>query len=381
MAQDDLRKVRQGAREIRGTTREIKGTVTDSKAIANEIKGDRNKEPDSPAKSYIKKFWEYIEKMEATPNDVNILGTNSRAASTAINNIKIKDKNYDVTPLEAELEKWKAAYNNALNGNQNQRTGNASLLTLLEILYKVNTHVPPREIDQKKIEIETYKSKTAELVALNVDPTDKVNAATIHTVKTKIEVDLRGLDSNIQRLETDITSMEDEPSIKAYYLIIQYEVAHWDALRKGPFVDKTLYENGYKKMIALQSRVGSLESLLDGAKVKTQNRIKNTRMPAAVVQNAFMESIFRQSFDDLKYGETLVKVHLLERDWTAVRNEVTGVLEGRTQRAALVAKSKDGRYVLYNNFIIRQDFLGNAYSTQTKVLLFETTEILEENIR
>jgi hypothetical protein len=68
---------------------------------------------------------------------------------------------------------------------------------------------------------------------------------------------------------------------------------------------------------------------------------------------------------------TVVKVNLLDRDWQAFRNDVTGILEGRRMRAAIVAKMPSGKHLLYNNFLIHQDYLGTGYSDNSQVLLFE----------
>lgn len=381
MAQDDLRKVRQGAREVRGTTREVKGIVTDSKEISKELKGDRNEIPESPAKSYIKKFWEYIGKMEAAPEDVNILGTNSRAAGTAINNIKMKDKNYDVSPLEAELAKWSARYNEALQGRGSSRDANNALLDLLTLLYKVDTHVPPADVEKKQAEIQTYKQKTAELVAMNLNPADKVTAANINSVLPRIKSDLSDLDNALKRLEQNLTSIEDERNLRAQHTILHYELAHWDALRKGPFAEKAALSDGYNKVTNLVTRMGSVEDMIKAGNLRRQQRIANTKMPPAIVQNAELEKLFRQSFEDAGWNETILKIHLLDRDWKAIRNDITGVLEARTIRAAIASKDKTGAYTLYNYFTIQQDYLGNSFSSQAKIIYHESTEILPENIK
>lgn len=381
MAQDDLRKVRQGAREVRGTTREVKGIVTDSKDISKELKGDRNQVPESPAKSYIKKFWEYIGKMEAAPEDVNTLGTNSRAAGTAINNIKMKDKNYDVAPLEAELAKWSARYNEALQGRGSSRDANNALLDLLTLLYKVHTHVPPADVEKKQTEIQTYKQKTMELVTMNLNPADKVTAANINLVLPRIKSDLINLDNRLKQLEQNLTSIEDERNLRAQHTILQYELAHWDALRKGPFAEKAVLSDGYNKVTNLVTRMGSIDDMIKAGNLRRQQRIANTKMPPAIVQNAELEKLFRQTFEDADWNETILKIHLLDRDWKAIRNDITGVLEARTIRAAIASKDKTGAYSLYNYFTIRQDYLGNSFSAQAKIIYHESTEILPENIK
>lgn len=380
MAQNEIRKVRQGAREVSGTLRETQKVVKDSKALGGELKG-KDEETTSPAKSYIKKFWEYVEKMEAAPDDVNILGTNTRAAGTAINNIRTKDKNYDVAPLESELRKWRSRYDDAVNGRGAQRDANNGLSDLLTLLYKVETHVPPGDIEKKQLEIQNYKLKTEELVSMNLNPADKVNAAYINSVLPRIKADLNNLDNSISKLEQNLTSIEDERNLRAQYTILQFEVAHWDALRKGPFAERARLMEGYDKYQLLVNRLGSIDGLINAGKVRAQERLKNTKMPQAIVQNAEVENLFRQAFKDTGWEETIVRIHLLDRDWKAVRNEVTGVLQSRTQRAAVAAKDKSGAYVLYNYFTISQDYLGTAFSNQAKVIYHESTPILPENIK
>jgi hypothetical protein len=381
MAQDDLKKLRESVREVKNTAREVKVATKETKAMTNEFKGNKEKDEASLAKSYIKKFWEYVEKMEAAPTDLNILGTNSRAAATAINNIKMKDKGYDVSPLETELSKWQQAYEVARNGGESQRGATNDVAALFKLLYQVKTNVAQQEIDSKLQEIEIYKSKTAEMVALNVDPTDKFNAAIINNTLPRIKVDLQTIDKNVKLWEDNMNMIVDERPARAYYHMIQFEHAHWDALRKGPFAEKAQLEAGYQKVTDMVNRIGSLETVLARGKAKGSELLKNTKMPPALVQNAELEKLFRQTFEDAGWGETIIKIHLLDRDWKAIRNEVTGVLEARTQRAAIVSKDKTGAYTLYNFFTIQQDYLGNAFSHQAKIIYHESTKILAENIR
>jgi hypothetical protein len=374
LAQNELRKPKEGTREVKASTKE-------TNAMSNEFRGIGEKEAASPAKSYIKKFWEYVGKMEAAPNDVNILGTNSRAAGTAIGNIQTKDKNYDVAPLEAELGKWRAKYDAALNGKGSVRGANNSMLDLFTLLYQVNTHVPPADVEKKLAEIQNYKMKTAELVALNIDPKDKVNAAYVNTILPRTKKDLSDLDGMIKRLEQNLTSIEDERNLRAWHTILQYELAHWDALRNGPFTDKTPFADGYNKVSSLVTRLGSIENMIKAGKVREQQRIKNTKMPPALIQNAETERLFRQAFEDAGWKETIIKINLLDRDWKAIRNEITGVVEARTQRAAIAIKTKGGDFLLYNYLTIQQDYLGNAFSNQAKIIYHESSPILQENIK
>jgi hypothetical protein len=381
MAQDDLRKLREGARDVKNTAREVKVATKETKAMTNEFKGNKEKDEASPAKSYIKKFWEYVEKMEAAPTDLNILGTNSRAAATAINNIKMKDKGYDVAPLETELKKWQQAYEGARNGGETQRGATNDVAALFKLLYQVKTNVAQQEIDAKLLEIEEYKSKTTELVTLNVDPTDKFNAVIINNALPRVKVDLQTIDKNVKLWEDNMNMIVDERPARAYYTMIQFEHAHWDALRKGPFAEKAQLEAGYQKVTEMVNRIGSLEKVLAKGKANAAELLKNTKMPPALVQNGEMEKLFRQTFEDAGWGETIIKINLLDRDWKAIRNEITGVVEARTQRAAIASKDKTGAYTLYNYFTIQQDYLGGTFSNQARIIYHESTKILPENIK
>ncbi len=376
-----VREVRGTAREVKGTTREVKGATKESKAMVNEFKGNGEKDAASPAKSYIKKFWEYVGKMEAAPTELNILGTNSRAAATTINNIKVKDKSYDVAPLEAELQKWQQAYEDARTGRVSQRGANNDLASLLNLLYQVNTNVSQQELESKLEEIEQYKAKTNELVSLNLDPTEKMTAATITNVKSRVSADLKTIDKNVKLWEDNMNMIVDERPARAYYAMIQFEHAHWDALRKGPFSEKAQLEAGYQKVTEMVNRIGSLETVFARGKARGAEILKNTKMPAAVAKNETIENVFRDAYKSMSgITGTVIKVNLLDRDWQAFRNEVTGVLEGRRMRAAIVAKMPSGKHMLYNNFLIHQDYLGTGYSNNSQVLLFEDMEILLENV-
>lgn len=381
MAQNDLQKLRQGAREVKNTAREVKVATRESKAMASEFKGNQEKDESSPAKSYIKKFWEYVGKMEAAPNDVNILGTNSRAAGTTITNIKMKDKSYNIAPLEEEWQKWNQVYEDVKNGRATQRDATTDVMALLNTLYQVNTNIAQPEIEAKLIEIENYKLKIKELESLNLDPTDKVNVSMINNLKPRIVVELKTINENVKRWETNMNMIVEEIPARAYYHMIEYEYAHWDALRKGPFVEKPQLEEGFVQVDQLLKRLGSLENVIARGKEKAAELIKKTKMPTALVQNSEVEKLFRQAFIDSGWKGVIMKINLLDRDWKAIRHEVTGVLEARTQRAALAVKVKEGEFILYHYFTIQQDYLGNAFSNQAKIIFYESTPILEENIR
>ena len=84
-------------------------------------------------------------------------------------------------------------------------------------------------------------------------------------------------------------------------------------------------------------------------------------MPAAVVKSEAVEAEFREAFAAEGWGETIVKIHILSRDWSVLRNNLTGVILGRIQTAAICAKKKSGECILYE-FTIRQDHTGGGYS-------------------
>jgi hypothetical protein len=49
MAQDELRKVREGVREVKNTAREVKVATKETKTMTNEFKGNKEKDEASPA--------------------------------------------------------------------------------------------------------------------------------------------------------------------------------------------------------------------------------------------------------------------------------------------------------------------------------------------
>lgn len=138
----------------------------------------------------------------------------------------------------------------------------------------------------------------------------------------------------------------------------------------------------YKMISDFLKSSGGLNGLLAKALVRKKERLKNLFMPKAVVTNAAIEAEFKEAFNNGGWGETIVKINLLSREWTVVRNSITGVIICRTQQAAIVAKQKAGNCALYT-YIIKQQYTGSGYSNISSYYGHDVWELefLCENVK
>ena len=104
---------------------------------------------------------------------------------------------------------------------------------------------------------------------------------------------------------------------------------------------------------------GGLDGLLAKAKARKKERLKNTFMPKAVTTNPAIEAEFKEAFNNGGWGEAIIKINLLSKEWTIVKNSLTGAILCRTQQAAIVAKQKAGNCMLYT-YTIKQQYAGGG---------------------
>jgi len=94
--------------------------------------------------------------------------------------------------------------------------------------------------------------------------------------------------------------------------------------------------------------------------------LKNEVLPKAEMENEPLKAKMiaalknSQTFRDRMQGEVL-RLVIVDPDWTIRRNELTGIIIHRYIRAAAVIKDKDGNCALYNLISFREDYVGGKF--------------------
>lgn len=282
-------------------------------------------------------------------------------AKRQIEHIKKRDPNYDVSKMEALIKPYFDAQQASVDAN-NKRI-KASIFHDSDEgcygLFKKNTTTEFRQTGNVE---EDMKTHIAQLEAYNklLENILKNHMAGVETchdyIKTRTDDAKQRLAELIRKMEI----IDAEIGVKQLYRELLGEEAYWKAaMQLYPDISGAAEVHA-----AIQKQiqsVGGLDGLLAKAKARKIERLKNTFMPKAVVVNAALEAEFKEAFLAEGWGETIIKINIQTREWSVVRNSLTGAILYRTQSAAIVAKQKSGNCIMYD-FAIKQQYTGSGYS-------------------
>jgi hypothetical protein len=350
----------------------------------NEKSNNSSQNPEdttSPAKGFIKQFWNNIEKLENMPEEkrnVVSIGNYTRAAQTAINNIKMKDKNYNTALLEAEVQKWENKYDEANANRGNVRATRTDAVAGYTKLFDRNS-LPyhgdkPEQIAKSNQQIAEYKSELAKYLATNKDP--KVVEDFMQSVNDHFFADL---DNYIAKFED---YLKNGSEVQEMYGCLQYLLireAQTDAA-KQVYPNNPIFAKGHQKVQAAINRANQDGGIETRAKANAEKILREARVPAAITSNSAIEQEFKNAFAKTGWGETILKINLLNHDWTINRNELTSVIENRIQEAAIVTKNAKGKCIVYM-FTIGQDYTGGGTYGSSYRFRHNGYEILCENVK
>jgi hypothetical protein len=333
----------------------------------------------SPAKGFIKQFWANIDKLENMPEEkrnVVSIGNYTRAAQTAIKNIKMKDKNYNTAPLEAEVQKWEDKYNEANANRGNERAKSVNTITAYSKLFNSSNPIPyyghnPEQIDQCNQKIAEYNAELAKYLAGDKD--QKAMDSYIDHINIRF---FKSLDKFIVEYEGCLDNGSELQLMLGCLQELRIREAITNAARQV-YPNNAAFAQGHQKVQAAINRPRNLEAT---AKANAEKMLREARVPAAVTNNAAIEQEFRSAFAKTGWGETILKINLLDYDWTINRNELTSLIESRTQKAAIVTKNANGKCIVYI-FMIGQDYTGGGAYGSSYRYRHNGYEVLCENVK
>jgi hypothetical protein len=352
-----------------------------AKIIAQPIAGYTGK-----AKTFVDKFWKCIDEIKkieaANPKDkVRLCRVQAENAKRQIEYIKQKDPAYGAASLEAMitpyLEAAAAAVNErndkirAAGKNANKEgDGIAGLFmgtTTTEIRTTGNTD---EDIANHKQQLITYNQKVEKLIAAGVSGTSQY--------ENYIRQQSVAATQQIKKAEEQINKADSKLGLIAYRELVGIET-YWAAAKK---VFNNLSEAGevHNMAAAALQKFGNEEQVALKIKKNYEEKIKNKKMPAAVMVNAGLEAEFKKVFTNSFKDLTIIKINIIAREWTVIRNGITGVILGRKHSAAIAVKTKEGNCALYY-FHIGQQYTGSGYGLSAENARAFDGEIACENIK
>jgi hypothetical protein len=313
----------------------------------------------SPAKFFITSFWKAIEKLKVLSSEQKYSSFTSQITSAESNlrNIKMKDAAYNTKPLELELEKYKAELQTQRTGQQTAREDMNEATKLYNEIFdeksirfqQATLESQAENINKHKAQLLAYDKKVDQFLASNL------SSQVIQSNEYRITREAGSVRDKVALLEKEINTTANEGALNLYRDLIGLE-AYWRAAVKI-YPQVSVAATALQEVKSAISRVGTEEQVQAKFKKLQLEKLNNTRMPAAVMVNAALEADFKKVFNEMGWGETLLRVNLQTKEWSTLYHQITGNIIGRTHKAAISTKLKDGNCILYQ-FTIIQEYTG-----------------------
>lgn len=370
--------------------KEVKEEISSSNSGSNTKKEEKTKsgsstnveETNSPAKGQISVFWKHIEKMRNHTNEMNkqvVYSSGIQSAKMSLNNTKSKDPNYNTTDMEKALAECQEVYNGLAGGKVSGRElgmeTSKKLLMFFDpsdsfIKYNYNS----QESDSEKIQrvrnnndsLQKYKALADKFLS---EPYDKewynqrlsaiLNKAKSFQSPAEKQKWPAGLAVNMHHLEDPnsmwslgiFTIIQDVKKQEAYFYAANVIYPNQPTIIKAhEWCKKAVEQNGTVEQVL--AKIGKSEG----------DYLKKVKFPPAKVNDAALEAEFKKHFNALKYNETITKVNIQSTDWVIDRNELTGVIVGRSKQAYIASKTPSGDCYV-TEFWIFQDYNGSGYGS------------------
>lgn len=311
----------------------------------------------SPAKSFIASFWKAIDKLKAASaaQQYHLYYSNITSAETNLRNINMRDPNYDTKPLQAELDKYKAEQQGNNSQRETTRDIASNTIRFLSDLFESDQTSYATNLDLEQgipahqEKLQAFTDKVNQFLASNPDQSIIKSKEALATQKANYVA------KTVAEYEKSINENTSKGGLTTHRELVGMDV-YWSAIVK-------VFPNLPAPVTALQSvkaalgRLGSEAQMLAKFQKNETEKMKNTKMPVAAAVNPALEADFKKVIATMGWKESVVKINLLNQDWSTLYHSITGNIIARTQQAAVAAKKNDGNCILYTITIV-QEYTG-----------------------
>jgi hypothetical protein len=342
-----------------------------------------------PAKTLVKSFWDISGKLDASiaagGSSMDVFKLSS--LDNKIKDIKNKDAAFNTGNMEMKLKSSKEAVEEIKRKKENAGTAYREKMAaeqktsqMIYDLFHISTDVDNGGLGTIREVIENHKKKTADLLLLK----ESITKNDLEKFKGYLNTDLQTAENDLLELDRRCREQTNPENAEVQYYELQYKQSYWNAAQKI-YPEEKDFARTYETATKLLAGLGTLEDVHKIASKSKQQKINETRLPAAVAKDAALEKTFMEIFNK-QYGEeykgTATKAILLSDDWTILRHEITGIVTGRRRHAAIVYKGTNGKCYLTSNFFIHQEYVGNAFiNTKSIYVLMGSQEMLCEHAK
>jgi hypothetical protein len=269
--------------------------------------------------------------------------------------------------IRTEKSKERQEYDNNAKSDRSTQSEIASLLTFL-FDGNMDDHIP-----------QEMKAKTEEILAL-----DRSGYSGFEVWLKRIRKKAEEGQIRYPKLEKICKEQTKLIEIQNYYRHFQSYQAYWDAAQKI-FPEEASFSKTYSLITNILNGLGTEDNLQALITKNYEQKVKETRLPAAKVKDAALEKLFMEAYDKM-YSESFkgkaTKAIIVSDDWQIQRNEVTGIVTGRLRKGAIVYKNSEGQCRLVEEFFIQQEYVGNSFvATKSVYAVGKGQEMLCEYVK
>lgn len=270
-----------------------------------------------------------------------------------IGRIKTRDPQYNTSPLEAQLETFKTRYSEESSASEAKKAADTD---------RFGKNVET----QNKLDIVTRTKSLSEEESTELLGLDISTINLERYVESVEEYATSAQKEDLPRLKSLMTDVPIVQEALIHYEKFENQKRYWKTVATL-FPASSLIKETSNKFEELDKEVGGEEGVKTTSKSQYGDYIKSKKMPPAVVKDTQAENIIIKVYEEegkkQGYDRKLVKINLLESDWTILTNKYTSVIVGRKRSAAIVFKNnKTGECTMYRFFEVYQQYNGSGYS-------------------
>lgn len=295
----------------------------------------------------------------------------------SLESIKKKDPSYDTSSLEQKLNDLKEKCGTNKTETLTQRSNDKEQ-------YRINVDAYG-QLDDYVRSVYLPKDKAEELSKIDFTKLDitKYRASMVEITETSIDRRKNGFQDDIERHRQAVKNYYPGEAEKAYEAFLDQKRQYDYAIKLFP--GEPILEKVQKQFQSLFDELGDIETIKKAAEAEGVKTLANRRMPAAVIKDANIESLFKKAFDnesvDSNWERTSLKINLTNRDWVISKNSLTGAILGRKRYAAIAFKDvKTGKCKMISDFTIYQQYNGSGFNANPQGTSMVSSEILCENV-
>lgn len=313
-------------------------------------------------------FWKAIE------------GDRPVQAKSSLDSLKQREPNFDTSKMEKALAELTEKRDSARAAGRNETRAKLAAAQILEKLFGFTLRSSSLN-DAGDIDA---------AIAENSRLTDQILAVDRATIQRDLDTTLARLKGALPSNERKVAdlvkgideSTDAEHSRRLYNQLVLRQ-SLWDNASKV-FPDETGIVAAYDTISASIKGLGTPAEMAARAEKKMNAVIDAERLPKAAVSDSKLENWFKNVFINTANlrgkNYTFLKVLITGTDYQVRRNELTGIILGRSRGAAIAFKNADGK-CMWGRYAIVQDYDGSKYTGETLSLDVDLKEIRCVNVK